>query len=168
MRFLPFQVLLALPASAQIQSIFGSFPSNTSLLGNIYNSWYKPSASVFDLTRSNVLPTTSPKTIRMLGSRKTAIIEPSRSALVIIDMQNYFLHPSLSPRATGGRTAVQPTVDMVKGFRKAGMKVLWTNWGLDEFDLLTIPPSFLSGFSGGTDDVLRKCVLGWSVRHVGR
>ena len=27
------------------------------------------------------------------------------------------------------------------------MKILWTNWGLDNFDLLTIPPSFLSGFS---------------------
>jgi len=36
---------------------------------------------------------------------------------------------------------------MVLAFRQAGMKVLWTNWGLDNYDLLTIPPSFLDGFS---------------------
>ena len=27
------------------------------------------------------------------------------------------------------------------------MKVLWTFWGLDAFDLLTIPPAFKAGFS---------------------
>ena len=45
-----------------------------------------------------------------------------------------------------GRTAVQPTVNMINGFRSKGMKVLWTNWGLTEYDRLTIPPSFLAGF----------------------
>jgi isochorismate hydrolase len=29
----------------------------------------------------------------MAGSQKEIIIEPTRSALVIIDMQNFFLHP---------------------------------------------------------------------------
>lgn len=70
-------------------------------------------------------------------------------------MQNFFLHPLLSPHATGGRKAVQPTLDMIDGFRKKGMKILWTNWGIDEYDLLTIPPSFLDGFSTG-DDPLSK------------
>ena len=36
---------------------------------------------------------------------------------------------------------------MIQAFRTAGMKVLWINWGLDNFDLLMIPPAFLSGFS---------------------
>lgn len=85
----------------------------------------------------------------MTGSRKTAIIEPSRSALVIIDMQEFFLNPELSPKATGGRTAVQPTLNMIDGFRKAGMKVLWVNWGLDMRDLMTMPPALLSQFSTG-------------------
>jgi hypothetical protein len=50
---------------------------------------------VFDLTRSNLMNVTEPITITdMLGSRKTAVIEPSRSALVIIDMQsNIFSTP---------------------------------------------------------------------------
>ncbi|KAK5081026.1 hypothetical protein LTR05_008343 [Lithohypha guttulata] len=83
----------------------------------------------------------------MWGSRPEIIIEPTRSALVIIDMQNYFLHPQLSPNATAGRAAVAPTVNMINGFRANGMKVLWTNWGLTGYDRLTIPPAFLSSFS---------------------
>ncbi|KAF2465604.1 Isochorismatase hydrolase, partial [Lindgomyces ingoldianus] len=126
----------------------------TPILGNLYNHWIVLPNKTYDLTRSLYLPTTTPVTIPMFGTRKAAIIEPSRSALIIIDMQNYFLHPKLSPRATGGRAAVQPTLNMIAGFRKKGMKVLWTNWGLDGYDLLTIPPSFLAGFSGGTDSPL--------------
>ncbi|KAI2901438.1 hypothetical protein CBS147343_976 [Aspergillus niger] len=87
----------------------------------------------------------------MLGSRKTAIIEPSRSALVIIDMQNYFLHPALAPDATAGRSIVNTTIKLVESFRKADMKVLWVNWGIDDIDLTTMPPSLLAGFSNGTN-----------------
>jgi nicotinamidase-related amidase len=83
----------------------------------------------------------------MTGSRKTAIIEPSRSALVIIDMQEFFLNPELSPRADGGRTIVQATLNMIAGFRAKGMKVLWVNWGLDQRDLREMPPALLAGFS---------------------
>ncbi|KAF2103974.1 Isochorismatase hydrolase [Rhizodiscina lignyota] len=116
-------------------------------------TWSK-SDGVFDLTRSDRLPVTTPKMISgMIGGRKNAIIEPSRTGLVIIDMQNYFLHPGLSPGATKGRAIVNTTVSMVDGFRKAGIKVLWTNWGLDDFDLLTMPPAFLSGFSANGSDL---------------
>lgn len=121
--------------------------ANTTLLGNIYNHWVHLGNKSFDLTRSLIAPTTKPVTIPMTGSRKSAIIEPSRSALVIIDMQNYFLHPELSPRAEGGRKAIQPTLDMIDGFRKNGMPVLWVNWGLDGRDLLNMPAAFLAGFS---------------------
>ncbi|KAI9712656.1 MAG: hypothetical protein M1820_001277 [Bogoriella megaspora] len=145
---LPFATAQLFDTSNSITAAVGLPPQNSSILGNYYNYWsHAANTSTWDLTRSTALPTTSPKAIPMSGSRKTAIIEPSRSALVIIDMQNFFLHPSLSPRATGGRTAVQPTVNMINGFRQAGMKILWTNWGLDNFDLLTIPPSFIEGFS---------------------
>lgn len=137
-----------LDTSNSVTAVVGVDSKNASILGNYYNYWsIQANDTVFDLTRSDRMPVTSPKTIPMSGSRKYATIEPSRSALIIIDMQNFFLHPALSPKATAGRTAVQPTVNMINGFRQAGMKVLWTFWGLENFDLLTIPPSFLSGFS---------------------
>ncbi|KAK5007412.1 hypothetical protein LTR16_005789, partial [Cryomyces antarcticus] len=110
---------LALPqlldTSNGITVVAGASSSNATTLGNHYNYWaIHANDGVFDLTCSDRLPLTSPRTIPMLGSRKTAVIEPSRSAL--------------SPAATKGRKAVLPTV-------------------LDDFDLLTIPPAFLSGFA---------------------
>jgi len=129
------------------------FDNDTTILGNTMNYWKKYPNGTFDLTRSNQVPVTSPKVLPMFGSRSEIIIEPSRSALVIIDMQNFFLHPQLSPGATAGRTAVQPTVNMINGFRKHGMKILWTNWGLTAYDLLTIPPAFKSQFSTNGSDI---------------
>ncbi|KAB8272881.1 Isochorismatase hydrolase [Aspergillus minisclerotigenes] len=124
---------------------------SASLIGNYYNHWIYADG-VFDLTRSDLMNVTKPIAItNMLGSRKTAVIEPSRSALVIIDMQNYFLHPVLAPDATAGRAIVNTTIEMVKTFREADMKTLWVNWGIDDFDLLTMPPSLLADFSNGTN-----------------
>lgn len=120
-------------------------------LGNLYNYWLKYPNGTFDLTRSDVMPVTTPKVLPFLGKRTEAIIEPSRSVLCIVDMQNFFLHPELSPKATKGRAAVEPTVNMINAFRKHSMKVTWVNWGLTSYDLLTIPPAFKSGFSGGSD-----------------
>jgi len=122
--------------------------SDSAILGNYYNYWkLTNNKTTWDLTRSDRLQVTSPKVIPMLGSRKEAIIEPSRTAMVIVDMQNFFLHPKLSPHATRGRLAVQPTLNMIKAFRENGMKILWVNWGIDNFDLVTLPPSLLDGFS---------------------
>jgi hypothetical protein len=126
--------------------------SDASMLGNYYNYWtLKNNKTTYDLTRSDRMRTTRPKTIPMLGSRQEAIIEPNRTAFIIIDMQNFFLHPQLSPRATKGRNAVQPTLNMIDAFRENDMKVLWVNWGLNDFDLVTIPPSFLEGFSSNSE-----------------
>jgi len=149
---LPAVLATASVATAQFQlgtvvTVIGGIDPNTSLLGNYYNYWVKTATGLWDLTRSAREPTTTPKTIPCTGSKKSILIEPSRSALVIIDMQNYFLHPGPSPAATAGRGVVPATVNMINGFRTAGMKVLWTNWGLDNYDLLTIPPAFLDGFS---------------------
>ncbi|PVH95455.1 Isochorismatase hydrolase [Periconia macrospinosa] len=121
--------------------------ANTTLLGNVYNHWIYLGNDTYDLTRSMVAPTTKPVTIPMTGARKRAVIEPSRSALVIIDMQNFFLHPELTPSAEGGRKAVEPTLKMIDAFRRNSMPVLWTFWGLDGKDLRDLPPADIAGFS---------------------
>jgi hypothetical protein len=157
-------IMSTIPATATIITASGniSLPTtNTTLLGNIYNHWTHLGNKTFDLTRSLVSPTTHPVTIPMTGSRKSALIEPSRSALIIIDMQNYFLHPELSPKAEGGRRAVQPTLDMIDGFRKKGMPVLWVNWGLDGRDLRDMPAAFLAGFSGDGVSPTSEYIKNW-------
>ncbi|KAH7350514.1 Isochorismatase-like protein [Rhexocercosporidium sp. MPI-PUGE-AT-0058] len=134
-------------ASAQNTPGVGGLDANISLFGNYYNYWVQTASGLWDLTRSARQAVTKTHTIPCSGSKQSISIEASRSALVIIDMQNFFLHPGLSPSATGGRDVVNATVNMIQGFRKAGMKVLWTFWGLDNYDLLTMPPSLLDGFS---------------------
>ncbi|RFU33073.1 hypothetical protein B7463_g3307, partial [Scytalidium lignicola] len=147
--------------------MLGGLDPNTSIIGNYYNYWIKD-GDLWDLTRSDRKAVTTPYKIPCHGSRKEILIEPSRSALVIVDMQNFFLHPGLSPKATKGRGVVNATVNMIHGFRKAGMKILWTNtsankfcdgvqWGIDEWDTLTLPPSFLDGFSDNHSSTTTFC-----------
>ncbi|KAK1068936.1 hypothetical protein LTR74_005199 [Friedmanniomyces endolithicus] len=151
-----FLLALATTSLAQVYDTYGSITalagtandSDPTILGNYYNYWkLLNNKTTWDLTRSDRLPVTSPKTIPMLGYRSEAMIEPNRTAFMIVDMQNFFLHPKLSPYAVNGRKAVQPTLNMIDAFRGMGSKILWVNWGIDSFDLVTMPPSFLDGFS---------------------
>lgn len=71
------------------------FDANTTVLGDYHNYWTKYANGAFDLTRSARAGVTHLQVLPMAGSRKEIIIEPTRSALVIIDMQNFFLHPEL-------------------------------------------------------------------------
>lgn len=148
------QALLAL-ATTSLGQIYDTFNSITALagtandsdpaiLGNYYNYWkLTNNKTTYDLTRSDRLAVTAPKVIPMIGSRKQAVIEPNRTAMVIVDMQNFFLHPQLSPHAINGRKAVQPTLNMIKAFRETGMKILWVNWGTIRME---IPWSILKQF----------------------
>ncbi|EIN06081.1 Isochorismatase hydrolase [Punctularia strigosozonata HHB-11173 SS5] len=61
---------------------------------------------------------------------------------------DFFLHPNLST-SSAGRAVVQPNIDLVHAFRAAGSKVIWCQWGLSEYDLLTMPPAFLFNFASG-------------------
>lgn len=142
----PLAVALAAAATPVLGQVYGTYSTfnamagnanstDPALMGNYYNHWKLVSknetarTTAWDLTRSARLPAPNPKTIKMLGSRASAVIEPSRSAFIIVDMQNFFLHPNMTPSASLGRAAVGPTINLIKAFRENGMKILWTNWG---------------------------------------
>ncbi|PPQ75172.1 hypothetical protein CVT26_008702 [Gymnopilus dilepis] len=115
--------------------------SDPTVFGNVFSYWTKL-RSGWDLTRGDragsitlPVPENGPITI-----------QPNKSALVIIDMQNFFLHESLGGDPLG-RAIVPTTVNLIHAFRAVGMPVIWTNWGLTEFDLVNMPPAFLTGFS---------------------
>ncbi|KAH8897541.1 hypothetical protein GQ53DRAFT_888082 [Thozetella sp. PMI_491] len=61
-------------------------------------------------------------------------------------MQNLFLHPAIVPTSSDDGTSVISTTELVRSFRKHGIKVAWVNWGLNNFDLLTLSPSAKLGF----------------------
>ncbi|KAK8022414.1 isochorismatase hydrolase [Apiospora rasikravindrae] len=122
-------------------------------LGNQYNYWTVLPNGTVDLTRGATMKISEPKVIPMVktASNPAIIVEPRRTVLCLVDYQNLFLHPSLAPAAEAGRAAASgPAVDMIKAFRRTGMKVAWVNWGLTKYDLSMMPPAFMAGFSGGT------------------
>ena len=79
--------------------------------------------------------------------------DPRRSALTIIDMQNFFLAERLG-RGETGRNLVPSICDSVKYARRIGMKIVWVNWGVRP-DLVNMPPGILRTFqrSGSIDPV---------------
>jgi len=79
------------------------------------------------------------------GDRRVRL-DTKKTALVVIDMQNFFLHPDRHPHPSG-LACVQPLVELVPFFRKKGIQIVWCNWGLTEAELLTIPPSLARSFS---------------------
>ncbi|KZT52579.1 Isochorismatase hydrolase [Calocera cornea HHB12733] len=103
--------------------------------GNEFNYWLKSEKGT-DLTRG-VAGGRPLKT-----GKEEVLINPKRSALVIIDMQNYFLHEKCC-NGKLGREMIPTMIESVKAARKAGMPVVWCNMGFHKADLKTIPPSYL-------------------------
>ncbi|KAI5477574.1 Isochorismatase hydrolase [Pseudohyphozyma bogoriensis] len=77
------------------------------------------------------------------GNVKLAV---GRSALIIIDMQNIFLHPEIREHKAG-LAAMPKIIDAVKASRAAGVKVIWVNWGLTEEEVESMPPGLAAGFT---------------------
>ena len=135
-------------------------PNGRALIGKAPNHWlYSSSPETFDLTRPEppeyALP--SPKSsITLSTTTKPIIISPPKSALVIIDMQNFFLSTYLGRPADGagnkaGHRLLQTAIPAA---RKAGVRVIWLNWGLTDEDIEIMPPSTRRAF--GFEAVLER------------
>lgn len=56
------------------------------------------------------------------GVSASITIDPEATALVIVDMQNYFLDPQCNEHVTGLK-AVEPTIKAIEKCREAGIQV---------------------------------------------
>ncbi|KAF9015134.1 Isochorismatase hydrolase [Cyathus striatus] len=131
--------------------------------GNDASFWVEYPSGLVDLSRAQHLPkdaesakgATPPPLlstqveIDVNGGRSIRVAKDA-TALVVIDMQNFFLHPDLRDHSKGLK-CVDPLLKVVPALRSAGVKILWVNWGLTEHELTTIPPALIRGFrkSGG-------------------
>lgn len=82
------------------------------------------------------------------------MIDPAKSILIVVDMQNYFINPIYRDHAAG-IAAVEPTIKAIERCRKEGIQIAWLNWGITDADLKSMAPAIQRGFSKS---------LGW---HVG-
>ena len=132
--------------------IDGDTPDRRSLIGRYPNHWlHSKSPLSFDLTRPSppeyALP--SPKDSISLSTTTTSIVtSPTKTALIIIDMQNFFLSTYLGRPADGaGNKAKMQLVDIaIPAARRAGIQIIWLNWGLTDEDIDLMPPSTLRAF----------------------
>ncbi|TFY66740.1 hypothetical protein EVG20_g4356 [Dentipellis fragilis] len=125
--------------------------------GNAESFWVEYPSGLVDLSRSHHLsasgepsppPLASPQFELEVDGDRTLRIDPAKTAFVIVDMQNFFLHPDMRQHPTG-LACVDPLLSAVPALRSRGVQILWVNWGLTEHELTTIPPSLKRGFSKG-------------------
>jgi hypothetical protein len=90
--------------------------------GPLDQEWtYSKITKTYDLSRR----TSNPLTIQTSeGVEGTSItISPKKTALVIVDMQNFFLDAQCMEHPNGLK-AVEPTIGVIEACRKAGIQVL--------------------------------------------
>ena len=130
-------------------------PHNT-IIGNSKSFWLWNSDSGFDLTHPSIpdAPAISPR-VRIETTTTAITIDPAKSALVIIDMQNFFLSPALGRAKGNGHKALDQLVqNAIPACRKAGIRVVWVNWGLTQDEVENMPSALLKAF-GFEKDSLR-------------
>ncbi|KUJ06359.1 Isochorismatase hydrolase [Mollisia scopiformis] len=113
------------------------------------NSLHSESAG-FDLTHPPT-PTSTPvyPRIPLNTTTERVAIDPSKAALIVVDLQNYFLSPSLGqPSDAIGMKVVDRLLNhAIPACRKAGIPVVWLNWGLTQEDIERMPPTIVKGFA---------------------
>jgi nicotinamidase-related amidase len=133
-------------------------PHRKAIIGSASNFWLHSSQTGFDLTHPYLPSETAPGPKLTIKTTKTSItVSPNKSALVIIDMQNFFLSPALGRSKGAGHAASEQLIQhAIPAARKAGIRIIWLNWGLTDQDVKDMPPAVKRAFgffsiSAGTD-----------------
>jgi nicotinamidase-related amidase len=103
--------------------------------GNRENYWIVE-GDHFDISRGSVNTATI-----QIEENQTLEFDPARSALIIIDMQNFFCS-SLLGCPDGAINLVPAIASAVKSSRQLGMKIIWVNWG-NRADTANLPPNMI-------------------------
>lgn len=111
--------------------------------------WLYSSETGFDLTHTGALSPLSSQRLTLRTTTASLItVDPAKSALIIIDMQNFFLSPAFG-RSTDsrGHTALAELAQhAIPAARLAGIRVVWLNWGLTEAEVEEMPPAVTRAF----------------------
>jgi nicotinamidase-related amidase len=111
--------------------------SNLHPLGHPPNAWWV-SDQVADISRL----ADQPRLATVATQTKQLRVDLSKTACLVVDMQNDFCHPdgwlaSIGVDVTPARQAIQPLQQLLPQLRQAQVPVVWLNWG-NRPDLLNI------------------------------
>ncbi|KAI1313745.1 isochorismatase family protein [Xylaria venustula] len=119
------------------------------LVGSKKNSWiWSPDG--WDLAHSaDTNSSLSGRTVHLDCELVNIKIDPEKTALVIIDMQNISLNKALNPPSAPPMYEAQDAILQyaIPAARKLGLQIVWLNWGLTEDDLADIPPAEVRVFA---------------------
>lgn len=126
--------------------------SPRTLIGKPPNHWmHSTDPATFDLTRPKApdYPVPDPKSsIRLKTTTSDILVAPVSAALVIVDMQNFFLSTALGrdPNGAGNKAREILLKHTIPAARAAGIRTIWVNWGLTDQDLDGMPPATRRAF----------------------
>lgn len=130
-------------------------------VGSPSNFWLYSSSDGYDLTHP-ATPTSPPlhPRLRLQTTTQPITIHPPSTALVIVDMQNFFLSPAIgrSPNSLGLAAQSKLIDHAIPAAHTAGIQVIYLNWGLTDEDLQSMPPATVKAFgwysrpAGATSD----------------
>lgn len=91
------------------------------------------------------LPAPKPKPVRVAAAPQNITFDTRRTAMIVIDMQNDFCAKGGWVDHIGGdyrpdRKPIKPLQKLLPVLRKAGIPVIWVNWG-NRPDLANMPPN---------------------------
>ena len=131
---------------------------NTKLvIGSTSNFWLWSPDSGWDLTHPKTSDAAPLKTRLLLDCQISNVaIDPAKTALMIIDLQNYTMCRAFRPDTVPAMFRAQESLLMhgIPAARRAEIQIIWANWGLTNEELETMPPGSLRvfGFSANTEE----------------
>ena len=132
-------------------------------VGNARNFWLWTAIGGFDLTHP-LTPICDPvmPRIRLTAANSPITIAPQKTALLIVDMQNVWLSQPLRRRSPGHDAEEALLKYGIPAARKAGIQIVWLNWGFSEGDLATLSPTTMRVFGFRFDGT---CELDKGIGH---
>jgi nicotinamidase-related amidase len=128
-----------------MSSTVSTEPHRKAIIGSASNFWLHSSQKGFDLTHPSSPSQPAPGPRVTIDTTNT--ISPSTSALIIIDMQNFFLSSAFGRQKGAGHSACEQLIQhAIPAARKAGIRIIWLNWGLSEQDIQVLPPAVKRAF----------------------
>lgn len=107
----------------------------------------------------------APRRVELPALPQSLTIDLTRTALLVIDMQNDFCHEdgwlaSIGVNVSGPRSAIAPCTALTDAARRADMPVVWVNWG-NRPDLANVPAGVVhvydsDGSGGGIGDTVGR------------
>lgn len=126
----------------------GTATHRRAIIGSAKNFWLHSSSTGFDLTHPSS-PDSQPVEPRVMikTSVEPITIDPAKSALVVIDMQNFFLSAAFGRSRGAGHGALDQLVEhAIPAAREAGIRIIWLNWGLTDDEIENMPPAVTRAF----------------------